>query len=109
VRPQDVAARGGGTPSVYLLPPFDEYTVAYKDRTAIIDPVFAKRVNAGGGFLNAIVVVNGLVAGTWKRELRGNSVDITVSPFRALSARETRALERESVRYARFLGRTILT
>jgi Winged helix DNA-binding domain len=106
---QDVAARGGGTPSVHLLPPFDEYTVAYKDRTAIIDPAFAKRVNAGGGILNAVVVVNGLVAGTWKRELQGDSVDINVSPFRPLSAREMRALKLESVRYARFLDRTIRT
>ena len=105
VRPQDVAARGGGTPGVHLLPPFDEYTVAYKDRTAIIDPAFAKRVNAGGGMLNAVVVVNGLVAGTWKRELQGNSVGITVSPFRALSARETRALQKEGARYAAFLER----
>jgi len=104
VRLQDVAARGG-TPSVHLLPPFDEYTVAYKDRAAIIDPAFAKRVNAGGGILNAVVVVNGLVAGTWKRALQGNSVDIAVSPFRALSTRETRALEKEGTRYAAFLGR----
>lgn len=104
VRPRN-AARSGTTPSVHLLPPFDEYTVAYKDRTAIIDPAFAKRVNAGGGMLNAVVVVNGLVAGTWKRALGGNSVDITVSPFRALSARETQALEKEGARYAKFLGR----
>jgi hypothetical protein len=108
VRLQEVAARGGA-PSVHLLPPFDEYTVAYKDRTAIIDPAFAKRVNAGGGMLNAVVVVNGLVAGTWKRSLNGNTVEVAVSPFRALSARETRALEKESVRYAKFLGRTIRT
>jgi hypothetical protein len=94
---------------VHLLPPFDEYTVAYKDRGAIIDPAYVKRVNAGGGMLNAVVVVNGLVAGTWKRDLRGDSVHIAVSPFRTLSARETRALEKESARYATFLGRTICT
>ncbi len=41
-------SRSHPTPSVHLLPPFDEYTVAYKDRSAIIDPAFAKRVNAGG-------------------------------------------------------------
>ena len=105
VRHDDVAARGGSTPNVQLLPPFDEYTVAYKDRSTIIDPAFAKRVNAGGGMLNAVVVVNGLVAGTWKRILRGKFADIAVSPFRVLTAREARALEKEGARYAKFLGR----
>ena len=99
----------GVTPSVHLLPPFDEYTVAYKDRSAIIDPTFARRVNAGGGILNAVVVVNGLVAGTWKRDLHDKFVDITISPFRTLTARETRSLEKEGARYAKFLGRTIRT
>jgi hypothetical protein len=95
----------GAKPSVHLLPPFDEYTVAYKDRGAIIDPAFARRVNTGGGMLNAVLVVNGLVAGTWKRDLRGDSVDIVISPFRTLTARETAALEKEGARYGKFLGR----
>lgn len=101
---QHIAVRTSATPNVYLLPPFDEYTVAYKDRTAVIDPTFAKRVNAGGGMLNAVVVVNGLVVGSWKRALREKTVDINVSSFRALTARETSALEREGARYAKFLG-----
>ena len=90
--------------SVHLLPPFDEYTVAYKDRSAILDPAFAKRVNAGGGMLNAIVVVNGFVAGTWKRALGKSEVEVTVSLFRELKARELRALEGEAERYGKFLG-----
>ncbi|MEA2491145.1 MAG: hypothetical protein QOH21_2937 [Acidobacteriota bacterium] len=92
---------------VHLLPPFDEYTVAYKNRSAVLDPVHTKRVNAGGGMINAIVVIDGLVAGNWKRVLTGQSVEVTVSPFRALTARETKALEHEASRYAAFLGRSV--
>lgn len=90
---------------VHLLAPFDEYTVAYKDRSAVLDPGDARRVNAGGGMINAIVVIDGRVAGNWKRILRGQSVDLTISPFRPLTPRETRALEREAARYAAFLRR----
>jgi hypothetical protein len=104
VKTDSVAVTTRAKLNVQLLPPFDEYTVAYKDRSAVIDPAFAKRVNAGGGMINAIVVVNGIVAGSWKRTLRGTSVDITVSPFRALTAREMRALDKEGARYAKFLG-----
>jgi hypothetical protein len=95
------AAKG----TAHLLPPFDEYTVAYKDRSAVLDPAYAKRVNAGGGMLNAIAVVAGKVVGGWKRVVRGGSVDVSVTPFRELNARETRALDKEATHYARFLAR----
>jgi Winged helix DNA-binding domain len=89
------ASRGG----VHLLPPFDEYTVAYKHRDDIIDPAFAKRVNAGGGMLNAVVVANGRVVGTWKR------AGMQISLFRALTRSEERALRNEIARYERFAER----
>lgn len=89
---------------VHLLPPFDEYTVGYRDRSAIVEPELAKRVNAGGGIINAVVVINGRVAGSWKRTFRGKQVDVTVTPFRPLTESEGRAVEREKVRYARFVG-----
>jgi len=95
-------------PSVHLLPPFDEYTVAYKDRAAILDPAFARRLNSGGGMLNAVVVVNGRVAGNWKRTIIRDSVAVTASPFHALTKRETCAVEREAARYAAFLGKSSL-
>lgn len=91
---------------VHLLPPFDEYTVAYKERASILDPKFARRVNAGGGILNAIVVAGGRVAGTWSRTLRRDGVDIDVSPFEELSAATIRAVQREAERYAAFLGKS---
>jgi hypothetical protein len=92
--------------AVQLLPPFDEYTVAYKSRHSILDPRFAKRLTSGWGMLSAVVVIDGRVAGNWKRTLRGrDAVVIDVSPFRAITSREQRALENEAARYATFLGR----
>src|SRR5207244_1248846 len=35
------------SPTAYLLPPYDEYTVAYRDRSAVLDPLYAKRLNTG--------------------------------------------------------------
>jgi hypothetical protein len=95
-----VAAR----PAVHLLPPFDEYTVAYKDRSAILDPQFARNLNAGGGMLNAVAVINGRVAAIWTRTLRPNSVAVKLAPLRELTPREQRAIDRELARYATFLG-----
>jgi hypothetical protein len=92
------------TPLVQLLPPFDEYTVAYKHRADVIDPEFAKRSNASAEIFGAIVVVNGMVVGSWKRTLGGKSVDVKISTFRTLTAREAGALDRERTRYAAFVN-----
>ncbi|HYR29531.1 MAG TPA: crosslink repair DNA glycosylase YcaQ family protein, partial [Thermoanaerobaculia bacterium] len=100
--PEIPAAR---TRRVHLLPAFDEYTVAYRDRSAVVDAAFAKKVNAGGGMINAIVVIDGLVAGTWKRTFHGPSVDVKVTAFRALTERERRGVDSAIARYTRFLGR----
>lgn len=99
-------SRAARMPNVRLLPPFDEYTVAYKDRAAIVDPAFAKKVNAGGGMINAVLVIDGLVAGGWKRTLRGGKADVAITPFRSLTEAESRAADAEVVRYMAFVRTT---
>lgn len=89
---------------VHLLPPFDEYTVAYKDRSALVEPRFAKRINTGYGMLQAVVVVNGLVTGSWKRELDRDRVYVTATMLRPLKRNEKRELEAACDHYRAFLG-----
>jgi winged helix DNA-binding protein len=91
-------------PSAWLLPAFDEYLVGYKDRSAVIDPAYAKRVNAGGGILNPTIVVGGEVIGTWKRIMRREGVAITRSLFRPLKKGEERIVSDAEERYANFVG-----
>ena len=81
--------------STHLLPAFDEYTVAYKDRSAI-----------GHNVLDPAVIIDGLVVGTWKRVLHRGEVDVSIAHFRPLTAKEQRALGEATERYARFLGVT---
>jgi hypothetical protein len=100
---REPAAARASARNVHLLPPFDEFTVAYKDRSDIVDATFAKRVNAGGGILNAVLVVNGLVVGTWKRTLRGKKAHVAVSPFEPPARSVMRAIDREIARYAAFV------
>lgn len=88
----------------YLLPAWDEYTVAYRDRVDILDPAHARKVNAGGGVLKPVVIMNDRVVGTWQRTLGKNAVVVAPTPFRRLSAEETRAVEVAAQRYGRFLG-----
>ena len=55
--------------SVHLLPPFDEYLVAYRNRSAALDPAHGRQVIGINGLVNASIVVDGRVVGTWKRSV----------------------------------------
>jgi len=91
----------------YLLPPFDEFIVGYKDRGAVLDPAFTKKAISGGMFRPAIVI-HGRVAGTWKREVKKGTVVVTVSAFGELAAREREAVAMAAERYGRFLGMPVV-
>ena len=98
------AGAGSRRRSAHLLPPFDEYSVAYKERSAILDPLHRRRVNNGGGMINALVVLDGVVEGTWRRNIGRTSVEVAIAPFRRFTDEEKSSLAREVARYAAFLG-----
>lgn len=93
------AARG-----CHLLPAYDEYTVAYQDRSAIMTNKVAARADAGHGIFYPPIVIDGQVAGTWSRVLKRDTVAITCRLFAPLDRRQQQALATAAQRYAKFLG-----
>ncbi|HEU0002003.1 MAG TPA: winged helix DNA-binding domain-containing protein [Ktedonobacteraceae bacterium] len=90
--------------TIYLLPNFDEYTVGYSDRSAVIDESDLTKFDRWGNVLNNTVALDGRVIGTWKRVLKKNAVMITPKLFAPLSEAETCALAAAANRYGVFLG-----
>lgn len=81
-------------PSVYLLPGFDEYLLGYKDRSAVLAAEHAGKIVPGNnGIFFPIIVVNGLVTGTWKRARGKQGLDIVLQPFVSLGEAEERIAE----------------
>jgi hypothetical protein len=97
------------SPAAYLLPAYDEYTVAYNDRSAVLDPAYTKLPNYGHGIFNPTIVVDGQVVGTWKRTLKKNSLAIDYSPFAKLKRAETQAIAEAASRYGKFLGAPLIS
>lgn len=91
-------------PGAHLLPPFDEYTVGYKDRGAILHPSYARLANAASAILGPSVVLGGRAVGTWKRTLKKEKVFIETSLRTTLRRAERSALEAAARRYGEFLG-----
>jgi Winged helix DNA-binding domain len=92
-------------PVVRLLGRFDDYLLGWRDRDLVLDARFARRIQAGGGWIHPAVVVDGRVAGTWRARRAGGRLDVTVAPFSGRLPRGTRpALEAEAADLGRFLA-----
>jgi len=92
-------------PTAYLLPNFDEFTVGYTDRSAIHDaPPNIKPDARGNSLLQNIILLDGQVAGTWRRTLRKNEVIVVLKPYAKLKKIGQQAVDHAARRYGGFLG-----
>lgn len=91
--------------AVHLLPVYDEYLVAYRDREAVPHgpSVLRSPVQEGVMFHHALIA-DGQVAGTWRTAKAANGLRVDVVPMRRLTKPERRALDDAVARYGRFHG-----
>jgi hypothetical protein len=103
---QDLPPASTESLGAFLLPPFDEFLVAYRDRSAALDAHHNTLVVPGGnGIFNPIVVIGGRVVGTWKRTFKGDNVVMAFSPFTAFSDAQASAIAASAERYGHFVGK----
>ena len=99
----DSRPRRPSSPHALLLSIFDEYTIAYKDRRDIAAERVIERLLTMGSALTAVMILDGRVVGTWKRNLLSRSAKLTLRPMGKLSRLARRAFAAEASRYERFL------
>ncbi|MFX3633930.1 MAG: winged helix DNA-binding domain-containing protein [Candidatus Pristimantibacillus sp.] len=91
-------------PSVVLLPGFDEYLLGYKDRSMVLRAEYAAKIVPGkNGVFMPIIIIDGQVAGIWKRSIKKTSVDIEFDLFDSQEDRRESILEAAD-RYCAFMG-----
>ncbi|MGV1009632.1 MAG: winged helix DNA-binding domain-containing protein [Dermatophilaceae bacterium] len=91
--------------SVHLLPMWDEYLLGYKDRTAALRPADAGRVTPGtNGVFQPTVLVDGQVAGVWRRHSGGATTTLAVEVFEPLPPAAARRLRSAVTAYGSYLG-----
>ena len=94
--------RGG--PAAWLLPPWDEYVVAYKERVDIfgrLRPGQHERLRSIG---SPLVVIDGRVRGTWTLARADGAASVVTDFWTTVSAVERRAVREAALRLGRFLG-----
>ena len=108
---QDAASTNARSdlPVVHLLPNFDEYTVGYRDRSALIPAGgrFDPSLYSFGSILSNVVTIDGVVHGAWRRSNARAGLLIEVRLSERPAVREAAAVEEALRRMARFLGRSV--
>lgn len=94
-----------GSPIVHILPIYDDYLLGYKDRGASIDDATKKLLKPQYGRFSQVIIVNGIVTGTWKREILGDKVSFKLNHYRKLTNSENEALISEIFKYAKFIDK----
>jgi hypothetical protein len=88
----------------YLLPNYDEYLIAYKNR----DLVGASDLSAQEAYTHQIVI-DGQFVGTWKPIAARDGMRLDVKLRRTLTSPQHRALQRAVAGYGEFVGKAIST
>jgi hypothetical protein len=94
-------------PSAFLLPNYDEYTVAYRER----DLYYDRAANATGDArmdvpFRHVLLVDGRVMGRWTASRQRDALHIELHWSMSPTPPQARAMERAATDYASFLGVT---
>jgi hypothetical protein len=89
----------------FLLPNYDEYLIAHRDRGAVLDPSRARNL----GMWTSLeyphqVVVDGRVAGSWQRQLGPREVTVRLQLHAPVGARAAAALAAAAARLGGVFG-----
>jgi hypothetical protein len=93
-------------PAIHLLPAFDEYTVAYKNRNIILHRASATQSSLE--ILNPVILQKSQVIGKWKRVIDKKNVIIKTIPFVSLSQSANKNIRAIARSYAKFIGKKML-
>lgn len=91
-------------PHALLLPAFDEYLLGYRDRSAVLDARHAPAVLTVNGLFRAVMVLDGRVVGTWRREPGKDRTTLVLEPFDPLTKPQRAAFAEAARDWSRILG-----
>ena len=100
----DEFPRIGSSPSVRLLPAFDEYYLGYQDRSAVLEAALDSSLVSSNGYFRPAIIVDGQVIGRWKVNRSDGSIAVEIEPFRDLTPQETDGIAVAARQYGAYLG-----
>jgi winged helix DNA-binding protein len=89
---------------VRFLPRYDELLISYKHRDRVIAPEHRPAVYSKNAIVEAVVMVDGFAAGTWRLDRAKKEAALAIAPFARLAPRDRAAIETEGRGLLNFLA-----
>src|SRR5258708_7099997 len=89
--------------NVRLLPGFDPYLLAHAVKDHLVEPANYKQVYRNQGWISAVILVNGKIAGVWSYGARRGRTAVDIRPFKKLSPAMRAKIGDEAASLARFM------
>jgi hypothetical protein len=90
--------------AAFLLSIYDEYIISYKDRGDLGWEGFFEKFLRSGNLVSGLIILDGKIAGSWKRTIRSDCVSISVGLLRRFTTSDKIELDNAIRRYGTFLG-----
>lgn len=96
----------GRLQNTFLMPDYDEYAMSYKDRSAIysLPPKILENTKLNIPY-NRMIVVEGQIAGSWKRTIKGKEIDVELDLFKKLNKKQEKAVQIAVKNFCSFAGK----
>ncbi len=94
--------RQRGTTCIRLLPSFDSYLLAHREKDHLLSAKHYKRVYHNQAWISPVVLIDGEIAGVWSHKLQSKELLVNIEPFGKLSKAERAGIELEAEHLARF-------
>lgn len=94
--------------TTFLLPAFDEYVIAYRDRKAMLTGKNSRQVISTNGIFYPVIVYRGEVIGTWRRTIKKNQVIVELKPFEKLTKLQASGITQTAESFAGFVEKSLV-
>ena len=102
--PYDLLTLGVEKEVVHVLPAYDEFIIAYQDRTATLIPADFKKIVNNNGVFRPALLLDGKVVGVWKRSMKKELLEVEATLFGSFSRKIQLKMEEAFKQYGHFQG-----
>jgi hypothetical protein len=104
---KDVAALNkttAGESCIRLLPSFDTYLLAHREKDHLLSAKHYKRVYRNQAWISPVVLIDGEIAGVWSHKPQNKKLLVEIEPFNKLSRKTRTEIEMEAEHLAHYFN-----
>lgn len=103
----ELLRESAGEACIRLLPSFDSYLLAHREKDHLLTAKHYKLVYRNQGWISAVVLIDGAIAGVWSYKLQNKNLLVEIKPFGKFSRAGRAAVNKEAERLAVFFDREL--